>query len=55
MSACERDAAVAKQTNKIPLPDFFTGAHAAVLDLPLATVGLDRYRTYFPSVKLICP
>jgi len=31
------------------------GAHAAVLDLPLATVDVDRYRTYFPLVKLICP
>jgi predicted nucleic acid-binding protein len=41
--------------NKIPLPDFFIGAHAAVLDLPLATVDVDRYRTYFPSVNLICP
>jgi predicted nucleic acid-binding protein len=40
---------------KIPLPDFFIGAHAAVLDLPLATVDVDRYRTYFPSVNLICP
>lgn len=41
--------------NKIPLPDFFIGAHAAVLDLPLATVDVDRYKTYFPSVNLICP
>jgi len=41
--------------NKIPLPDFFIGAHAAVLALPLATVDVDRYQTYFPSVRLICP
>jgi len=26
-----------------------------VLDLPLATVEVDRYQTYFPSVRLICP
>ena len=41
--------------NKTPLPDFFIGAHAAVLDLPLATVDVGRYRTYFPSVRLISP
>lgn len=40
---------------KTPLPDFFIGAHASVLGLPLATVDTVRYRTYFPSVKLICP
>ena len=50
-----RKQAGQKAENKIPLPDFFIGAHAAVLDLPLATVDVDRYRTYFPSVSLICP
>lgn len=44
-----------KTGSKIPLPDFFIGAHASVLNLSLATVDVDRYRTYFPSVKLICP
>jgi predicted nucleic acid-binding protein len=40
---------------KVPLPDFFIGAHASLLDLPLATADLDRYQTYFPEVKLITP
>ncbi len=44
-----------KTGNRIPLPDFFIGAHASVLNLRLATVDVDRYRTYFPSVELICP
>ena len=37
------------------LPDFFIGAHAAVERLTLLTRDLHRYKTYFPSVKLIVP
>ena len=37
------------------LPDFFIGAHAAVLDIPLLTRDTDRYETYFPTLKLIAP
>ncbi len=37
------------------LPDFFIGAHAAVMELPLLTRETARYRTYFPGVALIAP
>lgn len=38
-----------------PLPDFFIGAHAAVLGLELITRDVSRYISYFPSVNLIKP
>ena len=38
-----------------PLPDFYIGAQAAVLGLDLITRDVNRYRTYFPTVNLICP
>jgi predicted nucleic acid-binding protein len=37
------------------LPDFFIGAHAAVLGCPLLTRDTSRYATYFPTVHLITP
>lgn len=38
-----------------PLPDFYIGAHAAVRGAALLTRDPSRYRSYFPSVKLIAP
>lgn len=38
-----------------PLPDFFVGAHAAVRAHALLTRDAARYRTYFPTVKVIAP
>jgi predicted nucleic acid-binding protein len=37
------------------LADFFIGAHAACLDVPLLTRDPRRYRSYFPTVELIAP
>jgi predicted nucleic acid-binding protein len=37
------------------LPDFFIGAHAHVLNVPLITRDTARYQTYFPTLQLIAP
>lgn len=42
-------------SRRSPLPDFFIGAHATVLGIPLLTRDASRYRTYFPKLKLIAP
>ena len=42
-------------TKRSPLPDFYIGAQAAIFDLELITRDISKYRTYFPTVKLIHP
>jgi predicted nucleic acid-binding protein len=37
------------------LPDFFIGAHAAVARCAILTRDAARYRSYFPTVKLVMP
>ena len=37
------------------LPDFYIGAHAAVNGYPILTRDTARYRSYFPTVRLIAP
>lgn len=44
-----------KGAKRTPLPDFYIGAQAAVLHLDLITRDVSRYRSYFPTVKLITP
>ena len=44
-----------KGFKRSPLPDFYIGAHAAVLKMSLITRDTARYSTYFPTVKLISP
>lgn len=42
-------------TKSSPLPDFFIGAHAAVAKFDLITRDVNKYKTYFPQVRLIHP
>lgn len=44
-----------KGIKRSPLPDFYIGAQAAILDLGLITRDVPRYRTYFPTVRLTKP
>jgi hypothetical protein len=44
-----------KGNKLILLPDFFIGAHAAVIGTPLITRDVKRIRHYFPSVNIISP
>jgi len=40
---------------KVPLPDFFIGAHADIMGWKLATRDPERIARYFPKVNLITP
>jgi predicted nucleic acid-binding protein len=37
------------------LPDFYIGAHAAINSWSILTRDAGRYRSYFPTVKLLSP
>lgn len=44
-----------KGAKRTPMPDFYIGAQAAVLNIDLITRDVSRYRSYFPTIKLITP
>ena len=42
-------------TRRSPLPDFYIGAHAAIAGLTLLTRDAGRYRSYFPTIRIVAP
>ena len=41
--------------SRMPLPDFFIGAHAMAMSWQLATADQGRFSTYFPRLQLMMP
>lgn len=50
-----RRADSGKDAPILPLPDFFIGAQAQVLGWTLATGDSARFKTYFPSLRIVHP
>lgn len=50
-----RFAESGKDSPRLPLPDFFIGAHSEIMGWPVATADPGRFKTYFPSVTLRTP
>lgn len=42
-------------SRRSPMPDFYIGAHAAVHDMTILTRDPRRYRSYFPTLRIIAP
>ncbi len=42
-------------SKNLPLPDFFIGAHAVILGIPLITRDAGHFHNYFPSLQIISP
>ena len=42
-------------SRRSPLPDFYIGAHAAVRGWTLLTRDATRYRSYFPTLRVVAP
>ena len=42
-------------TRRSPLPDFYIGAHAAIAGLTLLTRDAGRYRSSFPTIRIVAP
>jgi predicted nucleic acid-binding protein len=42
-------------SKRSPLPDFYIGAHAELKGYTLLTRDPDRYRSYFPALRIIAP
>ena len=51
----QRHSQSGKASPRLPLPDFFIGAHAVVMGWPLATADSRRFATYFPDLVLKTP
>jgi predicted nucleic acid-binding protein len=51
----KRKSESGKESPRVPLPDFFIGAHAEAMGWNVITNDPQRFRIYFPKVKLIVP